>query len=162
MCWKCDHPDAGPYGHLPMLREKIDKRGWTMVGVEPTPTRPPYVYTLGLTERHLPELVVTGLAPCCSVALLDQVVVDILHHGRAPDPGDQSAWVRPHPVTTTLEAVRLSEPTVHLCWAVDMYGPGIEALQVVYTDPEGRWPWDARYTSGSDWIQPVLGPRARS
>lgn len=40
--------------------------------------------------------------------------------------------------------------------AREFFGAGIRALQVVYADDRGQWPWDVRYRGGRGG-QPVLG-----
>ena len=42
--------------------------------------------------------------------------------------------------------------------AVEIYGPRIQALQLVHADDLRRWPWEARYR-GVRGGQPVLGVR---
>ena len=58
-----------------------------------------------------------------------------------------------------VEFVELSEPTAHLYMAVALFGTQIRALQVVYCDDRGHWPWHRGYRGGRGG-QPVLGPRA--
>jgi hypothetical protein len=47
---------------------------------------------------------------------------------------------------------------VHLLRGVDLYGPVVRGMQVVWADDRGRWPWDVGFRS-SRGGQPVLGPR---
>jgi hypothetical protein len=49
---------------------------------------------------------------------------------------------------------------VHLVTAVEFFGPRIRALQLVYADNRGHWPWDTGFRGGRGG-QPVLGARAR-
>ena len=56
----------------------------------------------------------------------------------------------------TIEIVELSESTARLVTAVDIYGLGIRALQLVHADDRGHWPWQAGYRGR----QLVLGSRA--
>jgi hypothetical protein len=58
-----------------------------------------------------------------------------------------------------IEIVRVTEPTAHLVTAVELYGAEIRALQLVYADDRGLWPWDAGFR-GQHGGQPVLGQRA--
>jgi len=44
--------------------------------------------------------------------------------------------------------------------AVELFGPQITALQLVYADDRGHWPWDMGGRGGRGG-QPVLGARAR-
>ena len=65
MCWKCDHPEATVQEWLEAIHEVVEKQGWTVQFVESD--RTPYAYTIGLHERGLPELLVTGLPPQSAV-----------------------------------------------------------------------------------------------
>jgi uncharacterized protein DUF4262 len=57
-----------------------------------------------------------------------------------------------------IEIVEVTEPTVHLAIAVEIFGPEIRALQLVYADDRGHWPWDVGFRGGRGG-QPVLGVR---
>ena len=61
MCWICEHPESTKQERLEYLRGVLDKHNWVVIGVHEERYRPPYSYTLGLTDRELPELVITGL-----------------------------------------------------------------------------------------------------
>ena len=58
------------------------------------------------------------------------------------------------------EVVKVAEPGAHLDAADGLYGQQLAALQLVYTDERGRWPWDKRFRGGRGG-QPVLGARAK-
>ena len=57
-----------------------------------------------------------------------------------------------------IEIVRVAEPAVHLSVAAAINGPGFAALQLVYADDRGHWPWDVGFRGGRGG-QPVLGAR---
>jgi hypothetical protein len=50
---------------------------------------------------------------------------------------------------------------VHLPLAAAINGPGFAALQLVYADDRGHWPWDVGFRGGRGG-QPVLGARDAS
>lgn len=60
MCWMCDHPEATAEEYLDEVYGIMLMHGWAVQHVECE--RRPFAYTVGLTRRGLPELVVTGLA----------------------------------------------------------------------------------------------------
>jgi hypothetical protein len=152
MCWECDNPDASPRHYLDLLEGLIDKHGYTVQGVEGDRIHPPWAYTIGLTRRRQPELVVTGMGFAEASALLNGVAAHVLHD-TAPRHGEQIP-LRGGPL---IEVVELPEPSAHLHLAVSLYGTGITAIQLVHADDHGHWPWDPGYRGG----QPVLGPRVR-
>ncbi|MGW6446580.1 DUF4262 domain-containing protein [Lentzea sp. NPDC055074] len=154
MCWDCDHPADRMQEHLATLRRCIDVRGWAVQAIERDRAHPPWAYTVGLTPRGLPELVVTGMAVLEAGRLLDDMAEHLVHSG-LPAPGHRFTV----PGGPLLEVVRVARPWAHLLVSARLYGEGIEALQLVHADESGRWPWDRSY-EGVVGGQPVLGVRA--
>jgi hypothetical protein len=58
-----------------------------------------------------------------------------------------------------LEAVAVDEPEQRLLVAHCLYRDRLRALQLVWADDAGRWPWDRGHRARRAG-QPVLGPRA--
>ncbi len=154
MCWACDHPEASASDYLDYMRGVIADFGWAVQGVERDRIHPPWAYTAGLTALGKPELVVTGMPLSRATMLLNDVAAHVAH-AAAPAPGEQI----PLEGGPLIEIVEVAEPTAHLLLAVDLYGPVVQALQVVHADDRGHWPWDAYYR-GVRGGQPVLGSRA--
>lgn len=152
MCWKCDHPDATEQDYFNLIQGVIETHGWFIQGVERDRWRPGFAYTVGLTPMGLPECLVTGLRHRAAVDFLNRVAHRLVCHDDPPLlAGDRPAWPGP-----LVEVVDVAEPTVHLVMAHGMYGPAIRAVQLVYADDRGRWPWAVGFRGD----QPVLGPRA--
>jgi hypothetical protein len=153
MCWQCDHPDSSYEDYLEHLRDLMKCHGWIIQGVGGDRIHPPWAYTAGLTAFGEPELVVTGMREVPSAVLLNNMAAHVLH-AAAPKPGEQI------PLTggPLVEIVEVAEPSAHLRVAVDLYGPGIRALQFVHADDRGHWPWDTGWR-GIRGGQPVLGTR---
>ncbi len=152
MCWYCDNPEGDYYGDV--VRPKIARHGWMVQYVGPTGPRAPFAYTAGLTEQARPELVVTGLRDQRSAELLDAAARQL--SGAPAEPG-QHLDVGGR----DLEVVRVPEPAAHLFVAASLYGPDLTALQLVYADERGTWPWSRGFRGGRGG-QPVLGPRGSS
>jgi Domain of unknown function (DUF4262) len=153
MCWQCDHPGANWQDYLEHLRGLLKQHHWVVQGVQRERQRPPYAYTVGLAARGRPELVVTGLPYHRAVDLLNAAARHALRAG-APRPG-AVVPLRGGPLT---EIVRVAEPGVHLAAAAAINGPGFRALQLVYADDRGHWPWESDFRGGCGG-QPVLGAR---
>ena len=153
MCWVCEHPESTKADRLAYVRDLLDENPWVVIGVEGEGRRPPYSYTVGLTAAGRPELVITGLAKERGARVLT-AVADRLLDATPPAPGARFRLPGRRPG----EIVRVAEPTVHLEVAADLFGGRLSALQLVYADSRGRWPWDRSYRSGRAG-QPVLGPR---
>jgi transposase len=154
MCWQCDHPGSTWLDYLEHVRDVIACHGWAMQGVQRDRIRPPWAYTVGLTSRDRPELVVTGMPMARASELLHDVASHVLH-ADAPRPGEQI----PLCGGPVIEIVEVDAPDVHLATAVGLYGPGIRALQLVHADDRGHWPWDVGFR-GMRGGQPILGVRA--
>jgi hypothetical protein len=154
VCWQCDHPGATWQDYLDHLRELLEQHCWIVQGVQRERHRPPYAYTVGLAGHDLPELVVTGMPYDRAVDLLNDAAEQVLQAG-PPRPGEVLG-LRGRPV---IEIVRVAEPRVHLGVAAALNGPAFAALQLVYADDRGHWPWEAGFRGGHGG-QPVLGARA--
>jgi hypothetical protein len=55
-----------------------------------------------------------------------------------------------------VQFIEVEVPDVHLPVADALYGPSMRALQIVWRDDHGRWPWDPGHRAGRGG-QPVLG-----
>jgi hypothetical protein len=152
VCWLCDHPEAMHSDYLENIREMIACYGFAVQRVEAPRRRPLWSYTVGLTAYAKPELVVTGMSMPRSTLLLNDVALHMLN-ADALRPGEQFP-LRHGPL---IEIVEVTEPTVYLRTAVEIFGPEIRALQLVHADDRGRWPWQAGFRSNLG--QPVLGVR---
>jgi Domain of unknown function (DUF4262) len=152
VCWQCDNPDKTQADYLDVLRAGIAEHGWVVQYVEDD--RMPFAYTIGLHERRLPELVVSGLGAPRAQWLLNTFAKRMLA-GRPPVPGNQ-VWL---PAGTRVELVDVARPDVHLVMAVGIEGDAISAIQLVWADGRGRWPWALGFNDGGQ-PQAVLGVRA--
>lgn len=156
MCWVCDHPESTKAARLAYVRGLLEEHPWVVVGVDRDGCRPPYSYTVGLTEFDLPELVITGLAKDHAANVLMAVAERVLD-AEVPAAGTRTRLPGRRPG----EVVRVAEPSVHLDVAAGLFGERLTAVQLVYADVRGRWPWDKNFRDGGGG-QPVLGPRTRT
>jgi Domain of unknown function (DUF4262) len=134
MCWQCDNPNGTTEEYLDELRETIRIHGWAVQGVDDDPR--PYAYTIGLHDHGLPELMVTGLTQQRAARVLNDVA-EAAVRGRVLKPGAHIAVG----VGPLLEIVEVDHPDAHMNFAIALGGPGIRALQLVWADDRGRWPW---------------------
>jgi hypothetical protein len=152
MCWQCDHPEATIEDYLDELRATIDDHGWAVQFVESE--KRPFAYTVGLHHRDLPELLITGLPPDTSARVLNSIAHMVVDDGTVLAP----AMHIDYQDRFLIDVVEVEHPDVHLKYAVRMFGPRVRALQLVWADERGRWPWDKGWGHGR-WRQPVLGVR---
>jgi hypothetical protein len=148
----CDHPRATRRDYLEKVLEIIERTGWFVQGVSRDGLHPPWAYTVGLTLAGRPELVVTGLPFARALCLLNDVAEHVLHADVALTPGERTHLIG----GPAIEIVEMSETTARLVTAIEIYGRGIRALQLVYTDDRGQWPWERGYRGH----QHLLGRRA--
>jgi hypothetical protein len=153
VCWMCAHPDATERDYEEHIRSLIALHGWAVQGVKRDGIHPPWAYTVGLTPRRRPELVITGMGLTRATEVLNGVAAHLLHADE-PEPGTQATLVD----GPLVELVRVATPWAHLSMAVGLYSQRIRGLQLVHADKRGRWPWDDAY-QGMRGGQPVLGPR---
>jgi hypothetical protein len=150
----CDHPGATRADALDHMAGLVEQYGWAIQFVERDRDRPPFAYTLGLTLRGLPELVVTALSARRSWQLLNEEAARVVVEG-PPRQGQRLVLSDGR----AAEVVALPHPDAHLFVATDLYGPHVRALQLARADDRGRWPWEVGHRAGRGG-QPVLGPRA--
>jgi len=110
--------------------------------VEREGLHPPWAYTVGLTRRRRPELVITGLGLTRATEILNSVAGHLMH-ADVPAPGTQATLVDGRDV----EIVRVDAPWAHLNVAVEIYGQRIQGLQLVHADKRGSWPGTASTTA---------------
>ena len=149
MCWKCDHPEATMQEWMDLIYEQVQRNGRFVQFVESD--RTPFAYTIGLHERGLPELLVTGMPPERANLVLDTVAEYLVRGGR-PVPGERMLIGG----ELLLDFVQVEHPDAHLKFAFYFYGPELRALQLVWPDDHGHRPWCAQFSNG-DVRQPVFG-----
>lgn len=152
MCWMCDHPGSTVDQWLDEIHEVKTRTGWALQYVEHD--QRPFAYTVGLTDFGLPELLVSGVSPPRAARMLNRFAAQFLDRG-APAPGEQIAMLG----GSRVEVVAVDQPDAHLYVAVAFYGSKVRALQLVWADARGLWPWTAAFSAGRR-RQPVLGVRA--
>jgi hypothetical protein len=156
MCRLCDNPnaDGDAEDDLDGLRAAVRDHVWAVKCVEDD--RRPYAYTIGLHELGLPELLATGVSTERALALFDYFAPEAILNG-TPAPGDRIVLAE----DAIIEAVEVDHPDAHMELAVRLFGPKLRAVQLVWTDGRGRWPWEADFDLNG-MRQPVLGIRAQN
>jgi hypothetical protein len=154
MCWMCDHPNATRRDYLDHMLDLIARYGWAVQGVGRDGPHPPWAYTVGLTEAGHPELVVTGISASRATDLLNDVASHAIHAETPMKAGERVALIG----GPTIELVEMAATSARLVTAIDIYGRGLRALQLVHADDRGHWPWEVGYRGR----QTVLGIRASS
>lgn len=136
----------------------IDRVGWAVLCIPDDDEGPGFAYSLGLFETHgHPEVILVGLKTETMYGLVN-------HIGRRVKDGDRFEPGMP------CEGVVDRFPVWFLPVARENYreylgyagwyyrGPDFPALQCVWPDKTGRFPWDAGVHPGMATRQPLLGP----
>lgn len=124
-------------GYLGYLQGLADRHGWALQWVGPGEGEPAFCYTVGLSRFDLPELVVFGPGQRDSAWLLN-TLAERMRAGRRYADGDSidDLWPR-----ARLMEVLDSRGHLLFAHALARAERPLPALQVVYPDRDGRWPW---------------------
>jgi hypothetical protein len=136
VCWMCDNPSATFDDYLDeVVRPVVDRLGFAVQATQSDGV--PVAYTVGLTEEGRPELAVTGKPPDDAYDLLTAVLV-----GEEEPTAGQRCDLLHGPA---LWAFAVTRP-LSLVVAAALY-PRLTAVQLVWADPLGRWPWQVHRSS---------------
>jgi hypothetical protein len=140
---------------LKNVDERIAKHGRmiVMVGSDAEQGTPGYAYTVGLTERGLPEVVAFGLGPEVHTILND--ISQRLMDGKALPRNERLSDVFKD-LDAVLQDVPKSLAGEFLRIAFHKYGDKVQCLQLVWPDACGRMPWEAGHDPALRRLQPLL------
>jgi len=155
MCQLCEHPEFTWEDRLQYVRGVLAQNCRIVISVHGERYRPSYSYTVGLIDHGRPELLITGLPQQRAADVLTTASSDVLG-GATLAPGSRIRMAD----RLVVEIVQVAKPEVHMDVAAALYGQQLAALQLVYADRRGYWPWDRRFRGGRGG-QPVLGSRAK-
>ncbi len=135
----------------------IDRVGWAVTAVLPTPEDPgaPFAYTVGLTAHGHPELIIAGLDPLIAQALLNDLA------GRVYDTAARfTHGQRVSDLLAGYDAAILDGPSTEDLQpgtAYARYGRDrVRLQQIVWPDKDARFPWDSGYAYPPH-VQPLIG-----
>lgn len=133
------------------LLDLIDRYGWAVRNVLSDEADPPLSYTVGLTALDHPEVVITGM-PFASAQGFLNLIGQSVRDGKT---FKANTWVED--LTDTGELLLIEARDVRGLTAVGQVYGRINALQLVWCDSTGRFPWQPGYRNGPT-SQPILGP----
>ena len=147
--------------YMKKIQATIAKHGVAIQGVFATEGEPGlnFSYTVGLTAHDHPEFIIFGLDPMRAARILNALARPVLDTNVRWQLGPNLEVFRGYPA----ELVEVVDSTEYLNVANELYAEplwanadrkSVDAIQVVYPDAEGLWPWEP----GSRVLgQPVLG-----
>jgi hypothetical protein len=150
------------------IRAVIVSHGFAVIGgcAGFRPDRLIVSHTVGMTQRGLPELVISGIPQDWAHAVLTEFIAHI-PEGEVIPPDEDAILVErlSSGYPGMARPLPKHEANVSLTpWARDYYGREVDVWQMVIPDRERRWPWDPRckasfrmtQTALVDWIE--MGP----
>ncbi|MGV9713824.1 DUF4262 domain-containing protein [Gordonia sp. NPDC003424] len=155
------HPD-------PLVQETIAtirRCGWAVTAISELCTcgsaecEPPdcsFAYTTGATLHSLPELVVYGLDARTSWGVLNELV-DLLHRYDWHDIVDRAVALPLESLTAPVRLIEVIDKD-DLLITNELF-PNAPALQAVWPDDAGSYPWDEEYSleQGDQLIKGIAG-----
>lgn len=136
----------------------IARHGWAVQAVFAEKDSPGFAYTAGLSAFGLPELIVFGLPPPVAHQLLNQLGRRLRDGEALSQDTDLLDVVEGYPARL-VPAPRSA--TDQYMFATQRRYPHYRALQLVWSDPAGRFPWDPAFDPKYRPLQPVLDATPR-
>jgi hypothetical protein len=125
------------------MREHIDEgirtHGWAGIGVGGTEIEPeiPFLYTVGLHDRGMPELLIIGGV---SHTIIKQAISAI----EATPATDGMVLDDIEGMRVILRALPAEAAAkTHTRFSAQYYGKPVDCMQIVFPDAEGLYPWEA-------------------
>lgn len=148
--------------YMAKMQLMVEEHGMAVQAVFPNEgaegeDRYPFAYTVGLARAGHPEFIVFGLPHEVAHEILNDIGFRVLRDEHTFRPGDTvHQLVRDFPVRliAVTDSWKLLTISNHLYGNPDGCLP---ALELVFPDPDGRWPWEEGSTVAS---LPLLGPVA--
>lgn len=139
-----------------LIRSDVARRGLHVVRVLGGEGAPAYAYSIGLMATFAQaEIVVFGLPPATLQAMIERLT-DEVRGGARFAAGDRTGAALDGCKCAFRDVpARLHES--HLGHAVQFYGAaGFSAVQCVWPDRGGRYPWDRGFDEALRRAQPIL------
>ncbi|WP_024794114.1 DUF4262 domain-containing protein [Tomitella biformata] len=134
------------------MLDKIAKHGWAVQGVfgDAETEAAPFAYTVGLTAKRLPELVIYGLDVGLAGNIVNSAATQMIERGEFAAGQEVGRLIK----RFDMVAIEVLLP-IDLRVAAQIYGQ-VRAIQLVWPDKEGRFPWQAGYGFPAN-VQPLMG-----
>lgn len=135
----------------------IDEDGVHIVDLQESDDRPGCSYSVGMWHSfEQPEVIVYGLPPEVARALIDAVADEAAEGAEFAAGARHAGLLQAYSVRfLAVPKAKLRECLPVACWAHE--NDDFPALQIVWPDKQGRWPWDPDTRDGFREAQPVLG-----
>ena len=148
--------DAGRLAYLNWVAATVGEYGWAISGSHGDDQAPPWAYSVGMwLNCQGPELVLCGLPLESAAAIINSIGArvadgtDITAGSELDDVCQAPLAIRPVDASWRSTGLFATSDTFY-----GMVRPPY--LQVVWSDPDGRFPWEARFQADFHGWQPML------
>jgi hypothetical protein len=142
-----------PQSYLDRIREVIRSQRWAVQAVS---AEVPFAYTVGLTQRGLPELAIAGLPPELCMQLLNRLATRMVDEGLELQDGAKVDKIA-QGFAVTVHEVDADVAQEVFRVAGSMYGT-VKAWQVFWPDAQGLFEgeegFDAKFRGRQRLLQP--------
>lgn len=146
---------------------EISQRGFTIENVLPEHVgdmvKPGYSYTIGLSGRDIPELIILGLDPAVAYSVLYDMASRMLQELAEGAAAAVPVEVDMYDVFRGTRAIlipapesKASELALGSANYAEVNAHKLSYLQLVWPDSAGRFPWEAGTLAGFPAEQPIL------
>jgi hypothetical protein len=148
-------PERAAY--MSWVAATVSEHGWAISGRHGDEVAPPWAYSVGMwLTSQAPELVLCGL-PVDNAASIINAIGARIADGADFGPDDVLEDVCPAPLAFRPVEASWRSPDGLLAISDAFYGMVRPPyLQVVWSDKEGRFPWDLGFQAAFDRMQPLL------
>lgn len=139
------------------LQDSIDEVGFQMIDITDDNYLPPYVYTLGLSQQfNHPEIICFGLSSEVIQSFLT-IAKDKIEEGEIFEPHKPYTGFLDKNVKVYFLPVDENYLKDYLGYADWFYkGENYSAMQLVWPDKRGNFPWDKKFDQNLEFAQPLL------
>ena len=143
-----------------LIHNDVRRLGWHVVRVNAGAGEPAYAYSIGLQKSFAqPEIIVFGLPPATLQAIIDRLAADVRGGARFAA-GDRTGAALEDCQCTFREVPERFHAS-HFGYAVRFYGDaGFNALQCIWPDRRGCYPWEPEFDEELRPVQSVLAEPA--
>lgn len=140
------------------VSEDIKRTGWSDIGVFSNHVEDdlPFNYTVGMAECDHPDFVIVGMSNPQAHSVLGVVVHWVMHDGRRYQADELYDEIV---MDYQVGFVKVDDPLAEPCpmnMTQRLYG-FVDALQLVWPDADGRFPWHPECSKRVQSTQPLLG-----
>lgn len=122
----------------------IETHGWALTSVLSDGTMPSYTYSVGLSAKGLPELLLVGVGPRDAQIILNAAAKKLIGGVFSGAPGERLQEVANFPLAPRHLAQDLAEK---FALGADRYAHEnnlkMHMIQIVFPDQKGLFPWEA-------------------